>query len=49
MILGGVSLACYSVLVCHMLMSPDCALTATLVALPVWFVVAFGLYGAIGR
>jgi hypothetical protein len=25
------------------------ALTATLVALPVWFVVAFGLYGAIGR
>ena len=50
MILGGVALGCYSVIVCQMLMRLQTgALTATLIALPVWFVVAFGLYGAIGR
>ncbi|MGN6310200.1 MAG: DUF3147 family protein [Xanthobacteraceae bacterium] len=49
MMLGGVALACYSVVVCQMLMRLQTgALAATLVALPVWFIVAFGLYGAIG-
>ncbi|MBN8974096.1 MAG: DUF3147 family protein [Rhizobiales bacterium] len=49
MILGGIALACYSVIVCQMLMRlRTSALTATLVALPAWFVVAFGLYGATG-
>ncbi len=50
MILGGVALGYYSVLVCQMLMRLRTgALTATLVVLPVWFVVAFSLYGVIGR
>ncbi|MGX9394084.1 DUF3147 family protein (plasmid) [Nitrobacteraceae bacterium UC4446_H13] len=49
MMFGGVALACYSVIVCRMLMRLRTrALTATLVALPVWFVVAFGLYSATG-
>jgi len=50
MILGGVALACYSVIVCQMLMRfPTGALTATIVVLPVWFIAAFGLYSAIGE
>ncbi len=49
MMFGGVALACYSVIVCQMLMRCQTgALTATLVALPVWLAVAFSLYGAIG-
>ena len=44
MIFGGVALACYSVMVCQMLMRLRTgALTATIVALPVWFFVALGL------
>ena len=49
MMFGGVALACYSVIVCQILMRLRTgALTATVIALPVWFIVAFGLYGAIG-
>lgn len=49
MMFGGVALTCYSVIVCQMLMRLRTgALTATLVALPAWFVAAFGLYGAMG-
>lgn len=49
MVLGGIALACYSVVVCQMLMRLRTgALTATLVALPVWFAVAFGLHMATG-
>lgn len=49
MMFGGVALACYSVIVCQMLMRlrPG-ALAATVVALPVWLVVAFGLQIAAG-
>lgn len=49
MMLGGVALACYGVIVCQILMRLQTgALAATLVALPVWFAVAFGLYGTTG-
>lgn len=48
MILGGVALSVYSFLVCQLLMRVRCsALTATLVATPVWLVVAIGLKQAL--
>jgi hypothetical protein len=44
MILGAVALTCYSVIVCQMLMRLKMgALTATLLALPVWLSLALGL------
>jgi len=44
MMFGGVALACYSAIVCQILMHLKTgALTATLVALPVWLIVALGL------
>ncbi len=49
MVLGGIALACYSVVVCQMLMRLQTgALTATLIALPVWLVVALALHAAVG-
>lgn len=49
MMFGGIALACYSVIVCQMLMRLRTdALTTTLVALPVWFIVALGLRSAMG-
>lgn len=50
MMLGGVALICFSVMVCQTLMRFETgALAASLVALPVWFIVAFGLHSAIGE
>lgn len=49
MIYGAVALACYSFVVCHLLMR--CRLTAlpaTILALAVWLVVAFGLLAGFG-
>ena len=45
MTLGAIALVIYSVLVCHLLIRARMrALTATLVALPVWAAVALGLH-----
>ncbi len=44
MIYGAIALACYSVVVCHLLMSFRVgALPATILAFVAWLVVAFGL------
>jgi hypothetical protein len=49
MIYGAVALACYSVVVCHLLMRFYlAALPATIIALVVWLAVAFGLLAGLG-
>lgn len=49
MIYGAVALACYSLVVCHLLMrSRLAALPATIVAFVVWLGVAFGLLAGFG-
>ena len=49
MIYGAIALACYSVVVCHLLMRFHlAALPATVVAFVVWLVVAFGLLAGFG-
>jgi len=49
MMFGGIALACYSAIVCQILMHLQTGtLTATLVALPVWLIVALGLQVAAG-
>lgn len=49
MIYGAVALACYSLVVCHLLMRFHlAALSATVVAFAVWLVVAFGLLAGFG-
>lgn len=49
MMLGAIALACYSIMVCQMVMRLKTgALTATLVALPIWLIVAFTLIAAVG-
>src|SRR4051794_12441811 len=50
MIAGAIALAIYSALVCHLLVRAKLrAVTATLLSLVVWFVVAFGLAFAGGE
>ncbi|MBR0713488.1 DUF3147 family protein [Bradyrhizobium liaoningense] len=49
MMYGAVALACYSLVVCQLLMrSRINALPATIVSLPVWLFVAFGLLAGFG-
>jgi hypothetical protein len=49
MIYGAVALACYSIVVCHLLMRFRLgALPATILALAAWLVVAFGLLAGLG-
>jgi hypothetical protein len=49
MIYGAVALACYSLVVCQLLMRTRLnALSATIVSLAVWLVVAFGLLAGFG-
>jgi len=49
MIYGAIALACYSVVVCHLLMRFHlAALPSTIVALAVWLAVAFGLLAGFG-
>lgn len=49
MIYGAIALACYSLLVCHLLMRFHlAALPATIAAFAVWLVVAFGLLAGFG-
>jgi uncharacterized membrane protein (GlpM family) len=49
MIYGAIALACYSVVVCQLLMRLRlAALGATTAAFAVWLAVAFGLLGALG-
>ena len=49
MIWGAIALACYSIVVCQLLMRAQLgALAATLVALPVWLLVAFGFHAVAG-
>lgn len=49
MIYGAIALACYSVVVCHLLMRFHLtALPATIIALVVWLAVAFGLLAGLG-
>lgn len=49
MMYGAVALACYSLVVCQLLMrSRINALPATIVSLAVWLVVAFGLLAGFG-
>ena len=44
MIAGAIALAIYSVIVCHLLVRAQLrAMTATLLSLVVWLIVAFGL------
>ncbi|MBW7974739.1 DUF3147 family protein [Bradyrhizobium sp. BR 10289] len=49
MIYGAIALACYSVVVCHLLIRLHfAALPATVVALVAWLAVAFGLLAIFG-
>ncbi|MEY9359177.1 hypothetical protein ABH994_001898 [Bradyrhizobium yuanmingense] len=49
MIYGAIALACYSVVVCHLLMRFRFgALPATILAFAAWLVVAFGLLAGLG-
>ncbi|MET4387466.1 hypothetical protein ABIB73_003221 [Bradyrhizobium sp. F1.4.3] len=49
MIYGAVALACYSVVVCHILMRFQlAALPATILAFAAWLAVAFGLLAGFG-
>lgn len=49
MIWGAIALSLYSVMVCQLLMRAQFnALTATLAALPVWLMAAFGLHALFG-
>jgi hypothetical protein len=49
MIYGAVALACYSVVVCHLLMGfRFAALPATVLAFAVWLVAAFALLAGLG-
>ncbi|MBR1166318.1 MULTISPECIES: DUF3147 family protein [Bradyrhizobium] len=49
MIYGAIALACYSVVVCHLLMRLRLgALPATILAFAAWLVVAFGLLAGLG-
>ncbi|MBP0110312.1 MULTISPECIES: DUF3147 family protein [Bradyrhizobium] len=49
MIYGAIALACYSLVVCHLLMRFRLgALPATILAFVVWLVVAFGLLAGLG-
>lgn len=49
MMLGAIALAYYSIMVCQMVMRLKTGvLTATLVALPIWLIVAFTLIAAVG-
>ncbi|WP_445222372.1 DUF3147 family protein [Bradyrhizobium sp. Pa8] len=49
MIYGAVALACYSLVVCHLLIRFRlAALPATIIAFAVWLAVAFGLLAGLG-
>jgi hypothetical protein len=49
MIYGAIALACYSVVVCHLLMRfRVAALPATILAFAAWLAVAFGLLAGLG-
>ncbi|MHB0770421.1 DUF3147 family protein [Bradyrhizobium sp. 5.13L] len=49
MIYGAIALACYSLVVCQLLMRFRLgALAATILAFAVWLVVAFGLFAGLG-
>lgn len=49
MMAGALALAVYSIVVCHLLVRAQLTgLTATLLALVVWLMVAFGLFAVVG-